>query len=583
MPPFKYSVLPPGDDRTRLLRLLPNEDSTAPIKCELLDYSLQKSRNGAHMYDALSYVWGTSAKSQSIYIEDGEFEVSQNLHSALRRLRDPAFERILWVDAICIKQDDDAEKERQIQAMGKIYAQANQVVVWLGDEVDNSSEAIETIREKAAGSYGILGNISINDAAFNKLCERPWFRRIWVVQEVGLARNIRVLCGPAEINGHIVGLALKRDRNPAVRAMADNMGQAVFRPQHGTYPLKQLSLGELIDTYHTHEASLRHDKIYALLGMSSDGLSAKGLLPNYKVPWEELFKRLMEHVLSARVSVRIGQDKDTAVIQAKGWVLGIIHTVERDEWNHQKLSMFLTGDCVGKTKTQNTDWETKLTVPDSAKDIRRGDIFCILQEATDPIIIRHFQYYFEIILLRTNCPPSIWSKVFPSGYKRDREDRYARNFCLVWSWKLSSTNIDSLVSTPSGAIPGIDQMLWDANLILHDTADGPRSAKHVAIEHIAEMLKIFAQRLGHEHSKTRLAVYGLGLLSAGAAVRSRLGMKLDNVFRYWDLKRKVGSRFYVWRYLDDELFAAGNLSAPSLAREKIETVLEAANQRDCYF
>ncbi|KNG90091.1 hypothetical protein ANOM_002111 [Aspergillus nomiae NRRL 13137] len=584
MPQFRYSDLPPGNDRTRLLRLLPNEDNTAPIRCQLLNHSLQKNRNGAHLYDALSYVWGDPAKSQVIYIEDGEFKVNQNLHSALRRLRDPTFERILWVDAICINQGDDREKERQIQSMGKIYAGANQVVVWLGDEADKSSDAMDSIRAKAAGSYGVseYRNASIDEAACSKLCERPWFRRIWVVQEVGLAGNIRILCGSAEINGHAFAMALRRDRNPAVRAMADNIGQAIFRPQNGISPLKQLSLGELIDGYHTHDATLRHDKIYALLGMSSDGLSVKGLLPNYELQWEELFERLMKYVLSAKVTVRIGQDKDTAVIQAKGWVLGIVHAVERDDWNRQKLSMYLTGDCVGKTKQKIGNWETKLTVRDSAKDVRRGDILCILQDAADPIIIRHFQHYFEIILFRTNCPPSIWPKVFPSGYKRDREDRYARNFYLVWSWKPSSMDTDSLVSTRSGTIPGTDQMLWDANLILHDTADGYRAARGVAIEYLAEMLKLFAKRLGHEHPKTQLAVYGLGLLSAGVSLRTRFGRELKTIYLDEDLLRKVGNGFCIWRYLDDERFTTGKLLAPPLRQEKMEPVLKAANRRDCY-
>ncbi|GAB1205870.1 hypothetical protein APSETT445_004549 [Aspergillus pseudonomiae] len=330
MPQFRYSDLPLGDDRTRLLRLLPNEENTAPIKCQLLNYSLQKNRNGVHLYDALSYVWGDPARPQVIYIEDGEFKVNQNLHSALRRLRDPTFERILWVDAICINQADDKEKERQIQAMGKIYARANQVVVWLGDEADNSDKAMEGIRVKVADSYGVseYANVGTHDAEISKLCERPWFRRIWVVQEVGLARDIRVLCGSAEISGHAFGFALRGDKNPAVRATSHNIGEALFRRQDGTDLRKDLSLGELIDAYHTHDATLRHDKIYALLGMSSDGSSAKDLLPNYELPWEALFERLIKHVLSAHVSVRIGQDKDTAVIQAKGWVLGRVHEVQ---------------------------------------------------------------------------------------------------------------------------------------------------------------------------------------------------------------------------------------------------------------
>ncbi|OGM47791.1 hypothetical protein ABOM_003328 [Aspergillus bombycis] len=574
MPHFRYSELPPGNDRTRLLRLLPNEDNTAPIKCQLLNYSLQKNRNGAHLYDALSYVWGTSAKSQVIYIEDGEFKVNQNLHSALRRLRDPTFERILWVDAICINQGDDKEKERQIQAMGKIYAGANQVVVWLGNEADESNEAMKSIRAKAAGSYGVSedGNININDAALSKLCERSWFRRIWVVQEVGLARNIRVLCGSAEVAGHAFGLALRADRNPTVRAMGRNMGEAIFRPQCGIYPLAQLSLVELIDIYHTHEASLRHDKIYALLGMSSDGSSAKDLLPNYNLPWEELFTRLIKYALGETVSVRIGEDKDTAMIQAKGWVLGRVHEVQRSSHNRQILSIYFTGECFWTTKRQHDIRVTVWTVRDSARDIRKGDLVCQVQGAPEPTIIRHCDYHFDIILLKTTC---IGSKSFPPEYKLPMQARPARNLYLVWSWKQSSTNTDSFASTTSGTFPAIDQMLWDTNLILHDAADNAKSAKQ-AYFHVAEMLLVFEQKLKYHHPKTQLAVYGLAMLNAacpGVSPRLYVSQILNDMFPNRELRDKLGYYYNRWRYWDDKRFVTGNLGSPYFSKDKFEQLI----------
>ena len=260
-----------------------------------------------------------------------------------------------------------------------------------------------------------------------------------MVQEVGLARDIRVLCGSAEINGHAFGFALRGDKNPAVRAMSHNIGEALFRRQDGTDMRKELSLGELIDVYHTHDATLRHDKIYALLGVSSDGSGAKDLLPNYELPWEALFERLIKHVLSAHVSVRIGQDKDTAVIQAKGWVLGRVHEVQSSVRNRHTLSIYFTGDGFWIERWQREGRDTLWTVRDSAKDVRKGDIVCQLQGAREPIIIRHCQYHFDIILLRATC---IGSKTFPPEYKPPMQKRPARNLNLVWSWKKSSTNTD---------------------------------------------------------------------------------------------------------------------------------------------
>ena len=74
--------------------------------------------------------------------------------------------------------------------------------------------------------------------------------------------------------------------------------------------------------YHTHKATKRHDKVYALLGMSSDDLSKAGLLPNYGLPWKELLQRLAKFLLYEKVSVETWGDKEMAVIKSKGCVLG---------------------------------------------------------------------------------------------------------------------------------------------------------------------------------------------------------------------------------------------------------------------
>ena len=170
--------LEPGD--IRLLRVLPDKDEAAPIRCQLSNYSLHESTKGTHLYEALSYVWGNPKKVLSIFLADRPFDVTENLHAALLRLRDRSFERVIWVDAICINQEDNSEKEHQILSMAKIYSQANRVIVWLGEAEDNSDEALKALR--AAGmNENVLCNPTIQQAIL-QLLERPWFRRVWVRQ-----------------------------------------------------------------------------------------------------------------------------------------------------------------------------------------------------------------------------------------------------------------------------------------------------------------------------------------------------------------------------------------------------------------
>jgi hypothetical protein len=188
MSQYSYSPLRSEHDSIRLLRLLPNEDDAAEIQCELFEYPLHESRKN-HLYEALSYVWGDPKHTLPISMHGHSFNVTVNLHAALLRLRNHFMHRILWIDAICINQANQKEKEHQIQAMAKIYGQANRVVVWLGEAVDESDKAFEYIR--IAGGHSVsraLSDVLLETKVIEKpvvaLLQRPWFRRIWVREHI---------------------------------------------------------------------------------------------------------------------------------------------------------------------------------------------------------------------------------------------------------------------------------------------------------------------------------------------------------------------------------------------------------------
>lgn len=115
-----------------------------------------------------------------IHIDEYVLYITVNLHAALVRLRDHSLERYIWVDAVCINQADEEEKRYQIQSMARIYGQANRVIVWLGEEEDDSSQALETIRSVAESG---LTNVPMNRDAVLALVKRPWFERIWVKKQ----------------------------------------------------------------------------------------------------------------------------------------------------------------------------------------------------------------------------------------------------------------------------------------------------------------------------------------------------------------------------------------------------------------
>lgn len=107
------------------MKLLPGRYSE-DVCCEMYTRRLEDRPE----YWALSYCWGSD-----VIEVNGErgFGVTQSLESALRRVRDERVNRILWIDAVCIRQANYAEKNAQVRLMRLIYENARRVCIWLGE------------------------------------------------------------------------------------------------------------------------------------------------------------------------------------------------------------------------------------------------------------------------------------------------------------------------------------------------------------------------------------------------------------------------------------------------------------------
>jgi len=123
----QYSPLDPNSAEIRLLELLPGAPNT-PLYCKLIVVTLGRRPN----FEALSYVWGDTTVKRSITVDGDVFQVTTNLEEGLRALRYRRKSRTLWVDAICINQQNVAEKNFQVPLMSSIYREAVRVVAWMG-------------------------------------------------------------------------------------------------------------------------------------------------------------------------------------------------------------------------------------------------------------------------------------------------------------------------------------------------------------------------------------------------------------------------------------------------------------------
>ena len=185
---YIYSPLQ-GRRHIRLLRLLPDWNEDAPLRSQLFEYPMPQLGEGPHMYEALSYVWGSPEKPHTLYIDEKPMPITANLHEVLLRLRNRMIERIIWIDAVCIDQTNIEERGEQIQYMAEIYSKASRVVVWLGEAADESDRALKQIRMAADEEQQKPLVTDEDRQAVLALVQRPWFRRIWVAHPLRISRN----------------------------------------------------------------------------------------------------------------------------------------------------------------------------------------------------------------------------------------------------------------------------------------------------------------------------------------------------------------------------------------------------------
>ncbi|KAI8952961.1 heterokaryon incompatibility protein-domain-containing protein [Xylaria longipes] len=202
-----YSPLNLPQGEIRLFILAPGEDDK-PIAGTLVHTFLR----APDPYQALSYTWGSSAIQVPISINRHPFMVNSNLYAALLEFRKQRKEVVLWIDAICINQADIEERNAHVPMMHEVYSRAARVIVWLGRESEDSTLAmtlLPTIIYDTISNPDEYTNILASRSSpeemrltwrpLARLFARPWWTRVWVLQEVALASShITVRCGKAE-------------------------------------------------------------------------------------------------------------------------------------------------------------------------------------------------------------------------------------------------------------------------------------------------------------------------------------------------------------------------------------------------
>jgi hypothetical protein len=388
-----YSSLDRSRSEIRLIELLPRT-MTSPHQNELSPHCklFHVSLNENPQYVALSYTWGDPRDAQTITMGNTPVSVTRNLYSALHHLRHDSNTRAVWIDALCINQTDNEEKSWQVQLMGEIYQRADHVSVWLGP-ADATSDAVmdflhsfgtkamecgidlgpelakerwrilasqppsfrdRSMRRVIVETPYSLGNrlkfplanmdelyYSVNGTddggqlfpvdGMNDLFTRSWWGRIWVLQEITLAKKAQFICGTKKVSRRRCTAAL--NAFCALRAVISEKGikngiertrypksftERIFdhrptvmlcsRNKFGDTSFALLALlrmtciGDCESVgyrgFHHLEVTDPRDKIYGLLGLVADReLQELGLKPDYTQSCREVYTNVAAALL----------------------------------------------------------------------------------------------------------------------------------------------------------------------------------------------------------------------------------------------------------------------------------------------
>jgi hypothetical protein len=207
-----YSAL--GSNQIRLVHLQPQSCSDDILSCYLEIHS----RAACPQYVALSYAWARDGQTASIILNGKKCRVSETIEQALRELcrRDNTFP--IWVDQLCINQTDVEEKTGQVLQMRHTYSNANSCVAWLGPAFHDSDILFtylhhvgnENMNRNWAG-LALLHDDEVHlqrvARAWDLLCQRPYWTRLWILQEVSLASDLSFSCGSSSIPFEILKAA----------------------------------------------------------------------------------------------------------------------------------------------------------------------------------------------------------------------------------------------------------------------------------------------------------------------------------------------------------------------------------------
>jgi hypothetical protein len=443
----------------------------SPIKCEIIHSSLADPPP----YIAISYAWGDTDDKRFIQIGNLNIPVAVSLFGALDAVRQRGEDVLVWVDALCIDQQNRDERSQQVRLMTQIYANATQVAIWLGPSADDSDLAMEFLKDIAIARddpseiTALLSSPNRQRAVTAVAClfEREYWKRLWVTQEVFNAKTIKVHCGDSTLPWGIYKRAArifqvhKRDldsyfwanstRKDKRRSGAQNFfsySQAlVYEGPNSLYDFGSLDgMGEeslliVVRACRRKLASEPRDKIYGILGILPEHVR-KEFPVDYNKSIKQIYTNVVDFLFNTteRIDViceSIHFPKQTSVAQLPSWVPDWSQSPEVTALGYA-YNFFAAGDTRAKYRfldERRNELEISAIYIDTIRvhDVAVGTL-CTLAD-----YLMAFLHWYAVLMDSTSSATE--------NLREYMEEAFCRTLCLG---QLSeNTNDKSLAYSPS--------------------------------------------------------------------------------------------------------------------------------------
>jgi Heterokaryon incompatibility protein (HET) len=257
--------------------------------------------------------------------------VTKNLSCALQRFRRNHEPRAVWIDQLCIDQSSVIERSQQVRIMQKIYAKAKCVLIWLGESENDSDDAMHfvpvlisrlrdflTLREHdTVLSLSLLARIGLPDwgssiwTALGHLLTRPYFERVWVIQEVVYAQDAVVVCGgetlpwssflglvqhPGNLGTHLITACIALIRQPSVETQdaithLQSVWELKLRLDWNNHEDTNDGFADILATQRGCKATDPRDKVLSLLGVMPEVQQRRYDAPDYSESLESIYTK----------------------------------------------------------------------------------------------------------------------------------------------------------------------------------------------------------------------------------------------------------------------------------------------------